>query len=82
MRKLVFIIVIFVVTACNGQKTEHMKHTNALINSTSPYLLQHAHNPVDWHQWSEEIVERAKKENKLILISIYYSEIKSRRPYI
>lgn len=50
-----------------------MKHTNALINSTSPYLLQHAHNPVDWNPWSEEIVEQAKKENKLILISIGYA---------
>ncbi len=50
-----------------------MKHTNALINSTSPYLLQHAHNPVDWHPWSEEIVEQATKENKLILISIGYA---------
>lgn len=48
-------------------------HTNSLINSTSPYLLQHAHNPVDWNQWDESIVEQAKRQDKLILISIGYS---------
>ncbi|WP_291800023.1 thioredoxin domain-containing protein [Lutibacter sp.] len=48
-------------------------YTNSLINETSPYLLQHAHNPVDWHAWNAETLELAKKENKLILISIGYS---------
>lgn len=47
--------------------------TNKLINETSPYLLQHAHNPVDWYPWSEEAFTKAKKENKPILISIGYS---------
>ena len=41
----------------------HM-HTNKLIHETSPYLLQHAHNPVDWYPWGEEALEKAKKENK------------------
>ena len=50
-----------------------MPHTNALINSTSPYLLQHAHNPVNWQAWSEEIIAQAKAENKLILVSIGYA---------
>ncbi|WP_319227755.1 thioredoxin domain-containing protein [Draconibacterium orientale] len=50
-----------------------MPHTNALINSTSPYLLQHAHNPVNWQVWSEEIIAQAKAENKLILVSIGYA---------
>src|SRR5688572_3540813 len=49
------------------------KHTNRLIESTSPYLLQHAHNPVDWYEWSEEALMRAKQENKPILVSIGYS---------
>ena len=49
------------------------KYTNALINETSPYLLQHAHNPVQWYPWSEEALSRAKKENKPILLSIGYS---------
>jgi uncharacterized protein len=48
-------------------------HTNRLIDETSPYLLQHAHNPVDWYPWGDEALERAKKENKPILISIGYS---------
>ena len=47
-------------------------HTNELIHSTSPYLLQHAHNPVNWRPWSDKIIEEAKKENKLILVSIGY----------
>src|SRR6185369_14528441 len=46
---------------------------NRLINETSPYLLQHAHNPVDWHAWNPEALERAAKEEKLILLSIGYS---------
>ncbi len=49
------------------------KHTNRLINETSPYLLQHAHNPVDWYPWGEEAFERAKKEDKPMLVSIGYS---------
>ncbi|KPJ62002.1 MAG: thioredoxin [Planctomycetes bacterium DG_23] len=48
-------------------------HTNRLIGSTSPYLLQHAHNPVDWYPWSDEALERAKKEDKPIFLSIGYS---------
>ncbi|MDQ3190739.1 MAG: thioredoxin domain-containing protein [Bacteroidota bacterium] len=47
--------------------------TNRLAEETSPYLLQHAHNPVDWFPWSDEAFEKAKNENKLVLISIGYS---------
>jgi len=46
---------------------------NHLINETSPYLLQHAHNPVDWYPWSEEAFEKARHENKPVLLSIGYS---------
>ncbi len=49
------------------------KYTNALIHETSPYLLQHAHNPVNWEAWHPEVLERAKKENKPLLISIGYA---------
>lgn len=52
--------------------TEH-KHTNALANETSPYLLQHAHNPVDWFAWTEETLAKARAEDKPILLSIGYS---------
>ncbi len=48
-------------------------HTNPLINETSPYLLQHAHNPVNWFAWKKDILAKAKAENKLLLISIGYS---------
>ena len=51
---------------------EH-QHTNHLITETSPYLLQHAHNPVDWHAWNEETLAKARAENKPILLSIGYS---------
>jgi len=47
--------------------------TNHLIHETSPYLLQHAHNPVDWYPWSEEAFEKARRENKAVLLSIGYS---------
>lgn len=49
------------------------EYTNDLIRETSPYLLQHAHNPVNWVAWNEDVFERAKKENKLVLISVGYS---------
>ena len=49
------------------------KHTNKLIGETSPYLLQHAHNPVDWYPWGDEAFERAKAEDKPLLVSIGYS---------
>src|SRR5438552_5360057 len=49
------------------------QHTNRLIHETSPYLLQHAHNPVDWYPWGDEAFQKAKSENKPILLSIGYS---------
>jgi uncharacterized protein YyaL (SSP411 family) len=58
--------------AGNKRVTEH-KHTNNLINETSPYLLQHAHNPVDWYPWGAAALSKARAENKPILLSIGYS---------
>ena len=52
-----------------GQK----KYTNHLINETSPYLFQHAHNPVDWYPWGDEAFEKARAEDKPVLVSIGYS---------
>jgi uncharacterized protein YyaL (SSP411 family) len=49
------------------------KHTNRLINETSPYLQQHAHNPVDWYPWGQEALEKARREDKPILLSVGYS---------
>jgi uncharacterized protein YyaL (SSP411 family) len=48
-------------------------YTNRLSKESSPYLLQHAHNPVDWYPWSEEAFEKAKKEDKPVLVSIGYA---------
>ncbi len=48
-------------------------YTNRLVNEISPYLHQHAHNPVDWHSWNEEALAKAKAENKPIFLSIGYS---------
>ncbi len=49
------------------------KYTNRLIHATSPYLLQHAHNPVDWYPWGEEALARARAEDKPILLSVGYA---------
>jgi uncharacterized protein len=51
-------------------KTQYVNH---LVNEKSPYLLQHAHNPVDWYPWGEEAFAKAKKENKPIFLSVGYS---------
>ena len=62
------------VAGSKAEKTsEQHQHTNALSQETSPYLLLHAHNPVNWYGWGEEALELAKKENKLIFLSIGYS---------
>ena len=61
----------------NTQSSPHTdsphKHTNRLISETSPYLLQHAHNPVDWYPWGDEALQKARQEDKPILLSIGYS---------
>jgi uncharacterized protein len=51
----------------------HAEHTNRLAQEKSPYLLQHAHNPVDWYPWGEEAFAKARRENKPIFLSIGYS---------
>jgi uncharacterized protein len=61
-----------VINTSEELKMEH-KYTNRLIHEASPYLLQHAHNPVDWYPWGEEALSRAKKEDRPILLSIGYS---------
>jgi hypothetical protein len=64
-----------ILLSCQGQNKKSMNHpyTNNLIHETSPYLLQHAHNPVDWNPWNETTLKKAKKENKLMLISVGYA---------
>src|SRR5437762_13975919 len=53
--------------------TAQPAHTNRLVREKSPYLLQHAHNPVDWYPWGEEAFARARDEDKPILLSVGYS---------
>jgi uncharacterized protein YyaL (SSP411 family) len=64
-----------VISGCQSSDTQAQQHayTNHLIDESSPYLLQHAHNPVDWHPWGEVALEKAREENKMLLISIGYA---------
>jgi len=74
---LLLVFTCFVGVACNQQNhkpvDQNHKYTNELVNETSPYLLQHAHNPVNWRAWNDETLELAKKENKMLIISIGYA---------
>ena len=84
MSNKVNIIVSFVLVGLNfsyGQTQRNQfnvvmtenKYTNELIYETSPYLLEHAHNPVNWYPWGEKALTKAKKENKPVIISIGYA---------
>ena len=75
MKKLIFIQIcsIFIWTCANKNMSKDSKSKNRLAGSQSPYLLQHASNPVDWYPWTEEAFAKAKKENKPIFLSIGYS---------
>ena len=64
------LVLVINLTAANGAEE---KYTNRLIHEKSPYLLQHAHNPVDWYPWGKEAFDKAKKENKPIFLSVGYS---------
>src|SRR5579864_8498218 len=66
---------IFLLTSTGGspQSKEKFMHTNRLIHEKSPYLLQHAHNPVDWYAWGQEAFDAARRENRPIFLSIGYS---------
>ena len=69
------IVTLALIISCNGQNPQmkNHPHTNALVDETSPYLLQHAHNPVNWYPWNEETLAKAKSEGKLLIISSGYS---------
>ena len=74
---LIFVTLYFSFYSCgqkrSSQEKDKFMFTNSLINETSPYLLQHAHNPVDWYPWGTEALDKAKKENKMLLISVGYA---------
>lgn len=82
MKSLYFFTFIFLLSIISCGQTQEKnrtmtstKHpyTNSLIHESSPYLLQHAHNPVNWYPWGKEALDKAKKENKLIIVSIGYA---------
>ncbi|MHB1238974.1 MAG: DUF255 domain-containing protein [Gammaproteobacteria bacterium] len=60
-------------TAASGHARDAPRYTNRLIHSADPYLLLHAHNPVDWYPWGPEAIEKARREHKPIFVSIGYS---------
>lgn len=74
-KPLLYLFFFISLVSCGQGKTKDTKHkyTNELINESSPYLLQHAHNPVNWYPWGEKALTKAKKENKLIIISVGYA---------
>jgi hypothetical protein len=57
----------------SAESQGHFQYTNRLITSRDPYLLLHAHNPVDWYPWGDEALAQAKRDNRPIFISIGYS---------
>ncbi len=79
--KFGYLLLGIVLATCQGQqKGSHSldsqsghAYSNHLVNESSPYLLQHAHNPVDWYPWGTEALEKAKSENKLMVISVGYA---------
>ena len=75
-RYLILIVGFSLILSCESQIKKQMsthQYTNSLITETSPYLLQHANNPVNWYAWNDDALALAKKENKLIIISIGYA---------
>ena len=79
MRLLIIMLSLGLISGCDPSskttknKMENAATSNRLINASSPYLLQHANNPVDWYPWGEEALSKAKNEDKPILVSIGYS---------
>ena len=72
--KFTFFAVLLFILGCKDTPSKNDNaYTNRLIDETSPYLLQHAHNPVDWRPWSDSALEEAATTNKLLVVSIGYS---------
>ncbi|MBS1537371.1 MAG: thioredoxin domain-containing protein [Bacteroidetes bacterium] len=77
---VITILIGLILCSCYGQNKENnenkimkQNYTNELIHETSPYLLQHAHNPVNWYPWGDKALQKAKDEHKLVIISIGYA---------
>ena len=75
--KLLSLILVLIIANCQNARqgvleAQH-EYTNNLADESSPYLLQHAHNPVNWYPWGEEALDKAKKEQKMLVISVGYA---------
>lgn len=76
MQNIFIVCLVILFASCDAQKKDKLNnepYTNNLISETSPYLLQHSHNPVNWNAWNASTLAEAKKEKKLIVISIGYA---------
>jgi uncharacterized protein YyaL (SSP411 family) len=73
LKSFSFLFCLLLVASCSNKEMKILKTSNALIHETSPYLLQHAYNPVNWKAWNSKTLALAKKENKLLIISVGYS---------
>ena len=77
MLKLYCFILVLILANCqqsrHGTLEAQHRFSNELVNESSPYLLQHAHNPVNWYPWGEKALNKAEKEQKLIVISVGYA---------
>ena len=62
------IIILFLTYSCTQNMGQDHKYTNNLIDQSSPYLLQHAHNPVNWYPWGEEALNKAKTAKKSTIL--------------
>ncbi len=71
--RIYILTIVLILPSTYVMADKNNSYTNRLIEEKSPYLLQHAHNPVDWYPWGEEAFKKAKKENKPIFLSIGYS---------
>ncbi|MBD0401737.1 thioredoxin domain-containing protein [Flammeovirga sp. EKP202] len=72
--KFYSILISFLLLSCtNLQDQKHASTSNGLIYESSPYLLQHAHNPVNWQPWKDSVLEQAEQQDKLLIISIGYA---------
>ena len=73
LRIINLIILLAMITiGSSSVKSQDSEFTNELIHESSPYLLQHAHNPVNWYPWGEKALDLARRDNKMIIISIGY----------
>jgi hypothetical protein len=71
---IAYCLLVITLYSCSNKNTAGQEaYTNQLIHTSSPYLLQHAHNPVNWYPWGEEALNKAKAEDKMLLISIGYA---------